>query len=238
MDAAADRQAIAPRHLRSARPDAFEAALDNTAARYRACGRIAYGYVRSKLRRDPVHRDVLSLAARERFGHVVDIGCGRGQLALALLQAGLADSVTGIDCHAGHLAQADRAAAGLAFAARLQDLAHGLDILAADTILAVDVLYQLDDAAQQRLLQAAARAARRRIVLRLLDPERGMRSALTVGLERLWRGFSPHAGGCVNPWPLACLTAIVERGGYDITVTPCWRGTPFANVLLIARRRR
>jgi len=220
------------------RRDEFEAALDDTAERYRACGHVTHGYVRSKLRRDPAHRDVLSLAAREHFGDVVDVGCGRGQLGIALLQAGLADSVIGMDYHAGHLAEAARAAAGLAFATRLQDLARGVGSLVADTILAVDVLYQLDDASQQRLLQAAAQAARRRIVLRLLDPERGMRSALTVGLERLWRGFSPHAGRCVNPWPLARLAAIVERVGYDITVTPCWRGTPFATVLVIARRDR
>lgn len=235
---AAARHATFAHDRRSGLPDEIQAALDDTAEHYRACGRLAHGYVRCKLRHDPVHRDVLALASREHFGHVVDVGCGRGQLGTALLQAGLADSVTGIDCHAGHLAEADRAAAGLAFATRLQDLAHGVGSLIADTILAVDVLYQLDDASQQRLLQAVTRAARQRIVLRLLDPERGMRSALTLGLERLWQGFSPHAGAWVNPWPLARLASIVEPAGYDITVKPCWRGTPFANILFIARRRR
>lgn len=235
---AAYRHATLARGRLSAPPDDIQTALDDTAEHYRVCGRLAHGYVRCKLRLDPVHRDVLALAAREHFGDVVDVGCGRGQLGTALLQAGLADSVTGIDCHAGHLAEADRAAAGLAFATRLQDLAQGVGSLIADTILAVDVLYQLDDASQQRLLHAAAQSARRRIVLRLLDPERGMRSALTLALERLWRGFSPHAGACVNPWPLARLASIVEPVGYDIAVKPCWRGTPFANILFIARRRR
>jgi SAM-dependent methyltransferase len=222
---------------RPPRPD-IAAALAATAERYRDCGRVAHGYVCSKLRRDPVHRDLLTLAAAEPFGEVVDIGCGRGQLGIALLQAGLAASVTGMDCHAGHLAQAGQAAAGLALHTRLQDLEHGFGALDADTILAIDVLYQLDDAAQERLLQAAAQSARQRIVLRLLDPQRGVRSRLTVGLERLFRGLSPHAGRWVNPWPLARFAAIIEPHGYDIGVTPCWRGTPFANVLLIARRRR
>lgn len=248
MDVAADRHAAATAERGVGKPGAgkratrrweeFEAALDDTAERYRACGRVTHGYVRSKLRRDPAYRDVLSLAAREHFGAVMDVGCGRGQLGIALLEAGLADSVIGMDYHAGHLAEAERAAAGLVFATKLQDLACGVGSLAADTILAVDVLYQLDDASQQRLLHAAAHAARRRIVLRLLDPERGLRSAFTLGLERLWRGFSPHAGRCVNPWPLARLVSIVEPAGYDITVTPCWRGTPFATVLVIARRGR
>ena len=65
-----------------------------------------------------------------------------------------------------------------------------------------------------------------------------MRSRLTVGLEQLWRGVSPHAGRRVNPWPVARVAAILQPAGYAIAVTPCWRGTPFANVLLIARRRR
>ena len=59
----------------------------------RDCGRFVRGYVAGKLRRDPVHRDVLGLATGEAFGEVIDIGCGRGQLALALLEAGLARSV-------------------------------------------------------------------------------------------------------------------------------------------------
>lgn len=212
-------------------------ALGLTAERYRGCGRVAYGYVRSKLWRDPVHRDVLCLAAAERFGEVVDIGCGRGQLAVALLQAGLAESVVGVDCQAVHLAQADRAAAGLAYRSRLVNLTDGFDVPEADTIMAVDVLYQLDDGSQQRVLQSVARAARRRVVLRLLDPGCGMRSAVTVGLERLWRGFSPHAGRCVNPWPVGRIAGVLRAEDYDVAVGPCWRGTPFANVLLIARRQ-
>ena len=212
--------------------------FSRTAERYRGCGRGAYGYVRSKLRRDPVHWELLRLAAEDRFGAVVDIGCGRGQLGIALLEAGLATSVIGMDCHAAHLAQAERAAAGLAFRARLLNLANGFDIQGADALLGIDVLYQLDDDAQRRLLEAVAEAAPRRIFLRLLDPGRGLRSILTVWMERLSRRISPHAGRFVNPWPIGRIAACLEAAGYDVTLTPCWRGTPFANVLLDARRRR
>ncbi|HEY4172075.1 MAG TPA: methyltransferase domain-containing protein [Rhodopila sp.] len=214
------------------------AALDRTAERYRYCGRGAHFYVRSKLRRDPVHRDVLRLAAENHFGNVLDIGCGRGQLGIALLEAGLATSVTGVDCQTAHLAQAERAAAALAFRTKPLDLASGFDVPAADTILAIDVLYQLDDDSQHRLLQAIAQAARHRVVLRLLDPGLGPRSALTVGMERLWRRISPNAGRWVNPWPVKRIAAIFEAAGYDVTVAPCWQDTPFANVLLNGRRSR
>jgi trans-aconitate methyltransferase len=83
------------------------------AGRYRACSRYTRGYVTWKMRLDPVHRAVLDLAAAERFGSVADLGCGRAQLGLSLLEAGLATSLTGLDWDAGELADARRAAAGL-----------------------------------------------------------------------------------------------------------------------------
>jgi len=217
--------------------DDCELALARTAERYRSCGRLAHGYVGSKLRRDPVHREVLRLAAAEGFGDVVDIGCGRGQLGIALLEAGAARSVIGLDCQAAQLGQCEQAASGLAFQSRLLDLADKFEIPAADTLLAVDVLYQLDDASQQRLLDAMARCAGQRVVLRLLDPACGLRSVLTLGLERLWRRVSPHSGRWVNPWPVTRIASVFRAAGYHVAVAPCWRGTPFANVLLIARRR-
>ncbi len=207
------------------------------ADRYAACGRLARGYVAGKLRRDPVHRDVLALAAREAFGDVLDVGCGRGQLGIALLEAGRARSVLGLDRSEAHLGQARRAGAGLAFAAAVQDFAHLQFLPEADTVLLVDVLYQLDPAAQEALLAAAARAARRLVLVRALDPARGLRSALTLAFEHVARFTSPHSGLRVRAVPLPRMIAALHEAGFTVAVAPCWRGTPFANVLLTARRR-
>ena len=212
-------------------PD-FAATFERVAQRYRDCGRFARSYVAAKLRRDPVHRDVLALAANEAFGNVVDIGCGRGQLAMALLEAGLDRSVLGLDCHAGHLEQARRAATGLAFTAAMQDLAEAQNVPHADTVLLVDVLYQIEPAAQIALLRATAGAVRQRILIRTLDPDRGMRSAFTIGLERLMRRVSPHSGRQVEALPVAKITEALSDAGFSVSITPCWRGTPFANVLI------
>jgi 2-polyprenyl-3-methyl-5-hydroxy-6-metoxy-1,4-benzoquinol methylase len=215
-------------------PD-FAATFERVAQRYRDCGRFARGYVAAKLRRDPVHRDVLTLASNEAFGDVVDIGCGRGQLAVALLEAGLARSVLGLDCHTGHLEQARRAAKGLAFTTAMQDLAEAQNVPHTDTMLLIDVLYQLESAAQMALLRAAARAARQRILIRTLDPDRGIRSAFTISLERLIRRVSPHSGRHVDALPVAKITEALSNAGFVVSVTPCWRGTPFANVLIMGR---
>jgi SAM-dependent methyltransferase len=214
----------------------FRATFERVAHRYRGCGRFAHRYVAAKLHRDPVHREVMRMAARETFGDVVDLGCGRGQLAIALLEAGLASSVWGLDRNPAHLDQARRAAGGLAFEATVRDLAVRQDIPATATVLLIDVLYQLEPRSQLALLHAAARAARQRVVIRTLDPARGLRSILTLTLEWLMRPLSPHSGRNVAALPIARLAGILAHAGFVVSSTPCWEGTPFANVLVIGRR--
>ena len=185
---------------------------------------------------DPVHRDVLALAAEENFGDVLDIGSGRGQLGIGLLEAGLATSVMAIDRRTTHLVQARLAAAGLPYCAVTRDLALPLAAPQVRTVLLIDVLYQLADEVQHAVLLAACRAARHRIIIRTLDPDRGLRSLLTLGLERLIRPFSPHSGALVNPLTLTRLQALLTEGGFGVSARPCWGNTPFANVLVIGRR--
>ncbi len=187
---------------------------------------------------DPVHADVLALAAQEPFGRVIDLGCGRAQLGIALLEAGLADSVLGLERRADALAQACRAAAGLPFRAEAWDLATAGHIDTADTVMLIDVLYQLDWAAQAALLRQAAAAARHRIVLRVADPDRVWRYRLTRGLERLFRRVWPTGGTHVNHLSLRQVAAVLAESGFATESAPCSRGTPFANVLLVARRRQ
>ena len=215
-------------------PD-LAALFQRTAGRYRECGRFAHNYVAAKLHRDPVNREILALAAKEAFGSVVDIGCGRGQLGVALLEAGLARSVAGLDGHAGLVQQARWAATGLALSANVQDLAECRELPSAETILLIDVLYQLRPRVQMGLLQAAIRASQQRIIIRTLDPDRGLRSVLTVWLEKLMRSVSPHSGKHVVACPISSIVQILKEEGFAASVRPCWQGTPFANVLIIGR---
>lgn len=212
------------------------AALDRTARRYRDGDRFSRYYVASKLRRDPVHLAILRRAADAPFGQVLDLGCGRGQLAVALLEAGLAVAVLGFDSAPASLAAARRAGAGLPFAVEARDLSEPAPLPPADTVLLIDVLYLLDPAAGARLLTAAAAAARQRILIRTLDPGRGLRSRFAILLERLGRPIWPHSGATVAPPTVAALTARLETLGFRTAVEPCWEGTPFANVLVVADR--
>jgi 2-polyprenyl-3-methyl-5-hydroxy-6-metoxy-1,4-benzoquinol methylase len=216
----------------------FAPVFARVARRYRLCGRSTYGYVKRKLTYDPVHRDVLTLAAEENFGDVLDIGCGRGQLGIALLEAGLASSVQGMDRRARHLVQARDAAGDLPYCVLAQDLRLPHDTPQATTVLLIDVLYQLADEAQHAVLCTVCCSARERIIIRTLDPDRGVRSLLTLGLEHLMRTVSSYCGARVNPWKVTKLLALLTGHGFATSVRPCWDKTPFANVLIIGRRMR
>ena len=219
------RQATAP-----------DALWRSVAARYRPAGRFAYHYVLGKLRRDPVARALLQLGAAEPFGVVADLGCGRGQFGACLLETGLASSVTGVECHAAHLKQARAAMHDLAFSILQQDLSQEARLPPADTVLLIDVLYQLDTAAQAALLRRVAESARQRVIIRTADPSRGWRSHVTRTLELGFRRVWPHAGSHVNARPADEVIDTLASLGLRCSLVPCWAGTPFANVLIVARR--
>jgi len=202
------------------------------AARYP--GRVARGFVRGKLRGDPV---VPALLAMPGLGHVVDLGCGRGQLAIALVLAGVAEGATGLDVDARKIALAAGAARGLPARFAVADLARA-EIPPCDTALLIDVLLQMPPAAQDALLARLAAAGPRRILIRAFDPDRGWRSAFGFAMERVRRVLGADLGraGALAPRPLPVLAAPLARAGYAATVTPCWAGTPLPNVLLVAER--
>ncbi len=221
----------------------FPALRAAVAARYAPFGRTVRAYVAAKLGGDPVHRALLAIAGAGApglgapgLGTVVDLGCGRGQLGVALLLTGRARTVLGIDLPGRRLDQAARVGEGIGLRVTARDLARDPLVPPADTVLLIDVLYQLPTAAQRALLAAAAAAARERVLIRTLDPGGGWRAVLTIGLERLVRRVSPHSGAVVNPPPLSELVAVLEAAGFAVVVAPCRQGTPFANVLLSARR--
>lgn len=204
-------------------------------ARYAGASRFARGFVSGKLRHDPATLALLRLAARRPFGAVLDLGCGRGQLGLALLAAGLAESLAGLDRDRAKLEEAERAAAGLPARFAEADLTAAADLPACDTLLMVDVLYQLPEAAQRPLLAAAARAARRRVAVRAFDPGLGWRSAAGFAMEFLGRAARGDRNS-IRPLPLDAVAAPLEAAGFAVSVTPCWGNTPLPNVLLVAER--
>jgi len=214
---------------------ALAQAISRTARRYRGASRFGQAYVAGKLRFDPLYHDLLALPA-PNFGEVLDIGCGRGQLGILLIEAGAAHSVLGIDRQGRLLREAQRAGADVAFDVERRDLVSQEALPVADTVFLIDVLYQLDTARQNAVLHRAAAAARQRIIIRTGDPSRGWRSALTCAVERVGRRIWPHSGATVNQPSVNRLVSALSAAGFSTSTQPCWRGTPFCNVLIDGRR--
>ena len=215
----------------------LDLALDRVATRYASkAHRAAYYYVRSKLAGDPIARRVAELGRAEPFGEVLDAGCGRGQLTLLVLEMKLASRVTGFDWDAKKVAAASSAAAGVPATFQTGDLREPL-AESGDTSLLIDVLHYLTNEEQESVVRNVARATRHTLLVRELDPDRGWRSAVTRFQERITTGLGYNRGARVNVRPIATLLAVLEAEGFAADVTPCWEGTPFANVLIVARRR-
>jgi SAM-dependent methyltransferase len=221
--------------VRASRPPSDEGgAFDRVAARYSAKeSRAAYHYVRGKLAGDPVAARVVELGS---LGEVVDAGCGRGQLGVLLLEMGHATRVVGFDWDEDKVKVAARAADGLAATFHKGDLRDMGGVTDSDTVILADVLHYLTDVEQNDVLRKAARTARRLVVVRELDPDRGWRSRVTRMQERLTTSLGYNRGARVNVRPITALTAVLAAEGFTTDITPCWGATPFANVLVVARR--
>lgn len=212
-------------------PDAFEAALGRTRDRYTAAPRAHRYYVAGKLAFDPVCRLLSELPGD--FGRVLDVGCGRGQLSLLLLELGRARSIVGLDSDRSKIDVARAAGPEAEF--RVADVGPN-DLMPADTILLVDVLHYLPLAEQDALLMAAARALQPggRLLVRELDADPSAKSGFTRLAEWLARKTGLNRGRASAYRPARELTALLERAGLPCVIQGASERTPFANVLIVA----
>ncbi len=230
------------------------ALIESAAAPYRAAGRFAWHFARGKLRHDPVFIGLLRRGAFAGEGlRVLDLGCGQGVLyaLLAAAQAAHAASVwpkgwpapaaridlRGIDLRAEAIRRARTAFGG---AARFD---HGdvcdASLDEADIVVMMDVLHYLPADRQEALLDAIAAALPRggRFITRVGDAAAGVRFALT----RAGDWLITFARGTPRPRfhfrTAAEWSALLARHGFEVDAEPMSAGTPFANVLLTAKRR-
>lgn len=204
--------------------------------RYAGCSRWARGFVQGKLLTDPATPAILRLATNAGgFGRVADLGCGRGQAGLALLLAGLAESVEGLDLDADKIRDANRAAQGLPARYAAADLGRA-PVPPCDTVLILDVLLQMPVAAQLDLVARMGEAASRRVVIRAFDPDCGWRARLGSAMEEAGRRIR-RDGSDFRPLPLEEIAGPLRRQGFAMQVRPCWGWTPLPNVMLVAERQ-
>jgi hypothetical protein len=240
--------------LRDPETDAAWRALHAEAcAPYRAAGRFAWHFARGKLGRDPVFRGLLERGALPPRARVVDIGCGQALLASLgatidrhhaagrwprrwpAAPTGL--RYTGLDLMPRDVERARRALAGLPSPPTLQcaDMREAV-LPACDVVVILDVLHYVDHAAQATVLGRVrdALGPRGRLLLRVGDAASRRGFAISQWVDRSVTRIRGHRVAPTWGRPLREWIALLEGLGFRVEAVPMSRGTPFANVLLVA----
>ncbi|MGX2039273.1 methyltransferase domain-containing protein [Methylocaldum sp. MU1018] len=222
----------------------FDRLVENTARRYRAAGRFSEGFVRGKLRHDPVYAHLLSNPDWiPRAGSVLDLGCGRGILMSLLSEARKLALIPAVDRRLKGIELRPQDAA----AARLS-LDGEAEIAVADVrtaplpdcgaVVLLDVLLYLAAEEQEALLQRVADAlpAGGMLIMREADAGSGLRFRATRAAERLRALARGHFRQRYHYRGETEWRSLLEALGFSVETVPMSQGTPFANVLFVARR--
>ena len=230
----------------------FDAIMRRASDRYAGTGRISRQFAAGKLKGDPIYRELFAGGGLGSGRVLVDIGCGQG-LALA----GLAECRGLAGGEAGWRSVAApplfERLIGIELRPRIasiarQALGQDAEILTGDAVdlvppvasavLLLDVLHLMPPAAQEAVISRSAAALEPGGVLVLRDADAGAGSRFAAVRAGNW--LKAMAVGNVrqrfhfrtaSEW----RTRLAEEG-LAVDVRPMGGGTPFGNVLLIARR--
>lgn len=231
-------------------PSHREALREAATYPYIETGIFNWEFARGKLKWDPAFFALLRSGLLPADGVLTDLGCGRG-LLLALIRAAQADladwpadwgapparlRLRGVDIQAGHVATA-RVALGPDIDLSVVDLAE-YEPPPSDAFVLLDVLHYLDGDVQEALLRRAARALRPGgiLLVREADADGGLRFQATRVAERLSAWVRRDRGRRFRYRSRAEWERLLAAAGLAVETEPMGAGTPYANVLLRARR--
>jgi SAM-dependent methyltransferase len=230
---------------------AWPSLLDAASAPYGRAGRFARHFARGKLGMDPVFRYMLRHGLIRPGAQVLDIGCGQGLLA-SLMRAACsvaergvwpsdwaapprAARITGIELMRRDV---ERAQAALGDSAHFVcgDMRHTA-FPPADTVVILDVLHYIGIDEQDDVLARVRSTLKPGGVLLLRVGDAASRRGFLASqwVDRIVTFVRGHSVAPQYGRPLASWIARLRSLGFDVDAQPMSRGTPFANVLLIAR---
>jgi len=219
---------------------------------YIGAGRYAWHFARGKLRHDPVFFSLLRRGLLPDRGSLLDLGCGQGIL-LSLLKAAKEQYQAGVwprDWPAPPLNLGSRGierSERRVRAARLA-LGDGVQVIQGDlrelelpqcsVITMLDVLFYLAKDEQERLIDkaAGALAAGGLLLVRETDAGGGFAFAMSRWSERFAAALRGEFCPQLHYRSAAEWIAELEGRGFSVESQPMSEGTPFSNVLFVARK--
>lgn len=228
--------------------------LDKATEPYRPAGKFAWHFARGKLGGDPVFAGLLEHGLIPDNARILDIGCGQGLLASWLLAAQEMDrqgrwpkhwpkAPNTTEIHGIELMSADveRAQTALGNAARFTvgDMCK-TDFGKVDAVVILDVLHYVNFDAQNDVLRRVsdALAPNGTLILRVGDANGGLPFKFSVLVDHVVTFVRGHRNSRLYCRPLADWQAQLRSLGFEVDTMPMNKGTPFANILLVARLGR
>lgn len=226
--------------------------LDTATAPYKPAGKFAWHFARGKLGRDPAFMFLLARGLLDRNTKtILDLGCGQGLLAAWLIAA--------IELHRRgqwpvswpvpprephcigiELMQSDVTRAQVALGGNAAFICGDIcntPFPSADAIVILDVLHYVDYAKQNEVLERvrAALNPRGQLLLRVGDAAAGLPFKISNWVDHVVtfaRGHRLLSLYCrtLNEWRTQ-----LENLGFRVDAVPMSAGTPFANILLVAK---
>lgn len=219
---------------------------------YIAAGRYAWHFARGKLRHDPVYFSLLRRGLLPDRGRLIDLGCGQGVL-LALLKAAIEQyragawprdwpappsnlALQGIDLRQDRVDAARRALGG-GVQVTTGDL-RGFVLQPCSVIVILDVMLYLDEAEQRGLLDRATLALEPGglLLMREADADAGFAFQVTKWGERIAGALRGQSGQALRYRGAIQWLAELAQRGFAVGAEPMSGGTPFGNVLFVARK--
>ena len=229
--------------------------LDQATAPYRPLGQFAWRFARGKLGGDPAFAGLLQRGLIPAHARLLDIGCGQGLLASLLgsldgqstaernwptdwAAAPAQCQVHGIELMPRDVERARTALAHLGERARftLGNMCTS-DFGQADVAVILDVLHYVDYPAQEDVLRRvqAALAPGGTLLLRVGDASAGLPFRISNWVDAVVTFVRGHRLTRLYCRPLGDWQALLGQLGFRVEPIPMHQGTPFANILLVAR---
>lgn len=218
---------------------------------YKSAGHFAWHFAKGKLKGDPAFFGLLEHGLIPDATRLLDLGCGQGLLASWLLEArdlhesGLwpehwpaapkVENIWGLE-----LMPRDVQRARAALGDRTQFIQGDIrtaDLGQAEVAIILDVLHYIDYDAQEDVLRRirAALPAGGTFITRIGDAAGGLTFHYSNWVDRTVFFLRGHRSYKVYCRTLGEWQEVLKRNGFEVVPLQMHQGTPFCNVMLIAK---